>query len=232
MKFTLRLSITLLLLALFLSVSTFAQSEKKAAYGILIDNTGTMRTQFGNVQILSNAVAQNATQRGLVSLFNFETQGTEKNPFAKVTNGIEWSQDKNTLEKYITGLKVVPGQTLLFDAIRSIAKVTDAKANSEKLSEKIIILITDGEDRASEVTEKQLLKEIKESGVKVYAIGLVTELYSEQSLFGDSSKGKATKFLKKIAKETGGNVIFPKLKKETKVEDLLTELLAQQPSGK
>ena len=227
MKFILRLSFTLLLVALFLPVLTFAQSEKKAAYGILIDNTGTMRTQFGNVQILSNALAQNATQRGLISLFNFETQGREKNPFAKVTSGTEWSQDKNALEKYIAGLKVVPGQTVLFDAIRSIAKVTDAKGNSEKLSEKIIILITDGEDRASEVTEKQLLKELKESGVKVYAIGLVTELESEQSIFGDSSKGKATKFLKKVAKETGGNAIFPKLKKDTKVEDLLTELFAE-----
>jgi len=231
MKLIIRLSFNLLLLTLFFPVLTFAQSEKKAAYGILIDNTGTMRTQFGNVQILCNAVAQNTTQRGLVSLFNFETQGTEKNPFAKVTNGTEWSQDKNALEKYIAGLKVVPGQTVLFDAIRSIAKATDAKANSEKLSEKIIILITDGEDRASEVTEKQLLKELKESGVKVYAIGLVTELYSEQSLFGDSSKGKATKFLKKVTKETGGNAIFPKLKKDTKVEDLLTELFSE-PSKK
>ena len=41
------------------------------------------------------------------------------------------------------------------------------------------------------------------------------------------SQNKSKNFLKKITKETGGNVIFPKLKKDTKVEDLLTELFAE-----
>jgi len=227
MKIIWRFSLTFLLLTLFLPVLASAQNEKKVAFGILLDNTGTLRTQFGNVQILGNAIAQSASQRGFVSLFNFETSGDSKNPFAVVASGSEWSQDKSAFEKYIVGVKVVGGQTTLLDAIRSIGKAVDAKATSEKLAEKIIVLVTDGEDRASEVTEKQLIKELKESGVKVYAIGLVQELDSSRGFISDSSQNKSKSFLKKVTKETGGNVIFPKLKKDTKVEDLLTELFAE-----
>ncbi len=233
MKNILRLSLVLFLAVLFLPTLTFAQSEKKAAYGILLDNTGTMRTQFETVKILGKAVVQDASKRGIVSVFNFETQGDIKDIksfFAVATLGTEWSQDKNAIEKYIDGIKVAAGKTTLWDAIRSMAKATDEKAKAEKLSEKIIVLITDGEDRDSEVTDKQLIKELKESGVKVYAIGLTQELDSAGS-FG-SSQGSSKKYLKKFAQETGGNVIFPKLKKDTKVEDLLTELFSQQPSKK
>jgi phosphopentomutase len=227
MKIILRLPLTLLLLTLFLPVLTSAQSENKAVYGVLIDNTGSLRPQFGNIQILGKAIVKNVNERGIISLFNFETQGDSKKPFAVVTSGTEWSQDKNALEKYIYGLQSVGGQTTLLDAIRSIGKTIGAKANAEKLSEKIIVLITDGEDRTSEVKEKQLIKELKESGVKVYAIGLVQELDAERGFTQESSRRKATNFLKKVTKETGGNAIFPKLEETTKAEDLLTELFAK-----
>jgi len=227
MKIILRFSLAFLLLTLFLPALVSAQSEKKAAFGVLLDNTVTLRTQFGNVQILGKVIVQNASQRGFVSLFNFETSSDSKKPFAVIGSGSEWSEDKNALEKYVDTMQVVGGQTTLLDAIRSVAKAVDSKANAEKLSEKIIILVTDGEDRASEVTEKQLIKELKESGLKVYAIGLVQELDSSRGFTRDSSQNKSKNFLKKITKETGGNVIFPKLKKDTEAKDLLTELFAE-----
>jgi Mg-chelatase subunit ChlD len=233
MKNISRSSLVLFLAVLFSTTLTFAQGEKKAAYGILLDNTGTMFTQIETVKTLGKALAQDASKRGIVSVFNFETQGEIKDTksfLAVATSGTEWSQDKNAIEKYIDGLKVARGQTTLWDAIRSMAKATDEKAKIENLPEKIIILITDGEDRASEVTDKQLIKELKESGVKVYAIGLTQELDSGLN-FG-SSEGRSKKYLKKFTKETGGNAIFPKLKKETKVDDLLIELFAEQSNKK
>jgi uncharacterized protein with von Willebrand factor type A (vWA) domain len=170
MKNILRLSLVLFLAVLVLPTLTFAQSEKKGAYGILLDNTGTMRTQFETVKTLGKAVAQDVSKRGIVSVFNFETQGDindRKNFFAVATSGTEWSQDKNVIEKYIDNINIAAGKTTLWDAIRSMAKATDEKTKAEKLSEKIIVLITDGEDRDSEVTDKQLIEELKGIGVKV-----------------------------------------------------------------
>jgi phosphopentomutase len=230
MRFSFPLSVTFLVLLLCLPNLTFAQSENKAAYGILIDNTGSLRHQIGNTQTLGNAIAQRVSQRGFTSIFNFKTQS--ENQLAVVTSGAGWSQDKQTLEQYIYSLKPAPGQTALFDAIRSIGTTTNAKAVAEKLPERIIILITDGEDRVSEVKEKQLIKELKEIGVKVYAVGLVQDLESDGGFTQDSPRMKATSFLKRITKETGGNSIFPKLKKDTKVEDLLTELFTDSDKNK
>jgi Ca-activated chloride channel family protein len=230
MKKNLRLSLVLFLAVLYLPNLTLAQNDKKAAYGILLDNTGSMRSQIQTLQNLSKAVAQNATKRGIVSIFNFETQGdfSDKKSFLAVaTSGTDWSQDKNAIGKYIDVVKIAGGQTTLLDAIHSIGKITDEKANAEKLSEKIIILITDGEDRASKIKEKQVIKELKEKAVKVYAIGIIEDLGDEGGFIGKNPQDKAKSFLKEIAKETGGNAIFPTMKKAIKIEDLLTELFAE-----
>lgn len=46
----------------------------------------------------------------------------------------------------------------------------------------------------------------------------------------EKRRKKIEKSLRKFVEETGGNVIFPKLKKSTKFEDLLTELFTEQTS--
>lgn len=119
-------NITSVLLSAFLILalfnSAFAQSEKKAAYGILIDNTRSLQTQFPEVLMIGKGIVEQIHNRGLVSLFIFEPQRVDKrNSFAMITPGTEWSQDKNLLGNYIENLAVVPGQTTLMDAINSMA---------------------------------------------------------------------------------------------------------------
>lgn len=214
-----------LLLTLLIFQAAVAQTEGKAAYGILIDNTGSLRTQFPDVLMLSKEIVGQIHQRGSISLFNFETQGDEKHPLAVVTSGTEWSQDNNRIGKYIDKLFVVPGRTTLMDAINSVAERLDAKANLDKeaVGEKVILLITDGEDRVSKIKEKELIKTLKGLGIKVYAVGLIKELNNEDSLLHKSKREKAIDFLAKLTKETGGRVVFPHSKKAD-VRSLLNEL--------
>lgn len=220
-----------IILTLIISNFASAQGEKKVAYGILIDNTGSLKTQFTQIRALGKGIVERIHRRGSVSLFNFTTMREKKLMRAVVSSGVEWSQDKDALDDYIDGLFVVPGQTALIDAIDSVAGQINAKANLEKdsFAEKIIILITDGEDRMSKVKEKELIHGLKESGVKVYAVGLVGELSVESGLISRSKKEKAEKFLKRLASETGGRVVFPKSNK-VDVDGLLSELLAERGS--
>jgi hypothetical protein len=51
-----------LLLIIVLSTPTFPQSEKKVAYGVLIDNTGSLRTQFNLVKALGKGVIEGLAQ--------------------------------------------------------------------------------------------------------------------------------------------------------------------------
>jgi hypothetical protein len=194
-----------LLLMLFSALSAFGQNDKKAAYGILIDNTGSLRSQFDQVVKLGKAVARHAVQNGPVSVFNFESGGDRRNPLALISGGSEWSQNADALGNFMDDIYVLGGQTTLIDAVNSMARAVNSKVAPEKGG--VIILITDGEDRESRLKESELIKELQKNGTKVYAIGLVRELGSGN--FGSKGKrDKAESLLRKLTKETGGRVVF------------------------
>ena len=213
-----------LLLSLTLSGSAFAQ-DAKASYAILIDNTGSLRSQFSVVLMIGRSLVELTHQRASISLFHFKSEGDGRDRLAVVTSGTGWTQDKTLLHHYINSLYVVPGQTTLMDAINSIAQQLNARTGPDKDAEKIIFIVSDGEDRVSKTKEKQLIKTLKESGIKVYAVGLVDELRPDGFPIR-SQKGSATAFLKKITKETGGRVVFP-TPKQTDIDALLRELIAR-----
>ncbi len=190
------------------------QTEQKAAYAILIDNTGSMRSQFDLVNQISKRIVDQTYQRGPISLYAFKTQGRESNAAATVSSEFGWSQDKSSLENYIDSIFVIPGGTTLRDAVRAMAEQLNAKvAAATEPHAKIIVLITDGEDRVSEIGEKKLITALKENGIKVYAIGLISELDNQGGLLRGASRDRAVGFLEKVTKETGGKVLLLKSKK-------------------
>ena len=101
----------------------------------------------------------------------------------------------------------------------------NAKAEQDKTPNvrKVLVLITDGEDRKSTIKEKELLAELQQHQIKVFAIGLVQKL--DQDAYMRSARDKATKLLNKITKETGGRALFPKSHSDD-VSALLLELFA------
>jgi von Willebrand factor type A domain len=218
----------MLLLAFVTCSPALAQGEKKA-YCVLIDNTGSLRSQFPQVLAISKGIVRYTQQRGLTSVFNFRPGPNNKGkPSAVIAPGIEWSQDRNALDNYVDSLAVQPGQTTLFDAIYSIAEKLNAKADVglNALEGKVLILITDGDDRSSQVKEKQLIQTLKGSGITVYAVGL-TQALDEIERFTEKKnlRKRAETFLTKIAKETGGHAIFP-ASREIDVDNCLRELFA------
>jgi hypothetical protein len=204
------------LVAVCFSIPAGAQAEKKLASGILIDNTGSLRTQFEIVLDVSRGIVEQTYRRGPVSLFPFKNETRAVGGPAVVTSDVEWSQDKDDLESSLDSLYIVPGETTLMDGISSVAKELNAKVNEDKdaFAAKMIFLVTDGEDRSSKINEKDLIKLLKDSGIQVFAVGLVHNLDSEGSLIGKSAKGKSVSFLEKITKETGGRVVFAKTKSD------------------
>ena len=140
-KYNLLLLITLLILV----APTSAQTQNKSTYVILLDNTGSMKTQFGQVQALAKAMVKRLPRKGPISILVFQTQGG----FATVSPGIEIEQDESKLTNYIDGLSVVTGQTALFDAVAVAADTLLDQAKAIGVSDKILILITDGDDRGA-----------------------------------------------------------------------------------
>jgi hypothetical protein len=192
--------------------SGFGQGEKKTAYAVLLDNTGSLRNQFAQVQAFGKGIVHRTCQHGPVSVFNFRSEGIGRASRALPQAGVEWSQDEKLLDRYIDNIYVQGGQTTLLDAIHFMADELNAKVDADKnaFGGKVIIVVTDGEDRVSTINEKNLIKVLRESGVTVYAVGLVSDLESDRGLIRKAPRDTAIDFLKSLTKGTGGGVIFPK----------------------
>lgn len=216
----------ILLLTLSLFSNAFTQTNQKSVVGILIDNTGSMRSQFELVKQLSKGIVERTPPGASIALFRFNSLGRSiSETVAVVSPDVEWSESRNVILQNIEGIYVLGGQTKLKDSIKVMADQVNTRAKTDNAEGKIIFLITDGEDRSSKIGEQELIKFLKESGIKVYAIGLVNELFDEGALVR-SAKQKATSFLNHLTKETGGRVVYPK-KKQVDGGVLLEQLFAK-----
>lgn len=232
-------SLTLIISAIFvigpISHSVYAQAERSKTYSLLIDNTRSLQKRFDQVKLFSKGVVDQVHKQGPVQVFNFKwTRDTSNYETAIGTLGIDWTQDEDILTRYIEGLGTVRGRTELFGAIRHVAESLNANsANSKDApSDKIIILITDGEHRMERIgsseteandekrkRDSKLRKYLKDSGIKVYAIGITGELDT-----GDERRLRAENFLSKLTKETGGKVVFSR-SKNAEIDKLVNQLL-------
>ncbi|HSP61348.1 MAG TPA: vWA domain-containing protein [Pyrinomonadaceae bacterium] len=178
----------------------------------MLDDTGSMRSQFETVFEIGKGVVHQVHDHGPVSLFDFASEGIGPASKAIPTPRIMATQDERVLNRTIENLYIQGGQTMLLDAIEFIGDSLDQQSPD---TNKVIILITDGEERTSKINQKQLIRKLKEHKTSVFAIGLVQQL--------DKSRSKAVNLLKDITKETGGRVVFPKSDRPD-LQSLLAEL--------
>jgi len=174
------------------------QEKKKPAYAILIDSTGSMRSQFVTVFQLGREIAHQVHDRGPVSIFCFKRAPDRRDARAMVTAVVEQTQDERLLDKAFDEIYIQAGQTTLFDAIDLMADGLNKQASD---SPKVIVMITDGEDRASKASAAQVIEKLKSLNIPVYVIGLVQELEPKQ-------RQKATDLLRRISLETGGQAVI------------------------
>lgn len=114
------------------------------------------------------------------------------------------------------------GGTHLYDAIFLAAR----EKLAPEVGRKAIIVISDGVDQGSSVTEKHVLEAAQRSDTMIYTIGIADPQYYLQAI-GRQYSGSGT--LKTLAKETGGRAIFPSNPKELQkaFDEIAAELRSQ-----
>lgn len=212
--------VAVITLMMLLTCTAGAAQEKKIAYGILLDNTGSLRSQFNSVKSVGKAIVNQVHTRGTVSVFGFHSSGRGSGSRAVPALRIEASGDEQLLHQAIDKSYIEPGQTTLLDAVAFIAQTLHRSAPGKN---KVIIMVTDGEDRNSDADEKKLIKELKALNIAVFAVGLVQELDDAPGLIRQSPRKTAINLLKSLTKETGGRVAIPRSTK-LEMERILTEL--------
>ncbi len=99
------------------------------------------------------------------------------------------------------------------DAIYFSAKKISELPNKDKSQKFALILLSDGEDRDSLHTQKELVDLLRENDIKFYSIAFVGELTV------GAMRDKSKNFLFNLANETGGN-LYPLEKQNPSQKDI------------
>lgn len=211
------------------TIDFFSRSEVPTNYELVIDNSGSLRQQLEKVIEASKIIV--STNRPLDETAIIRFVGKDKisiqQPFTSVTEDLMDSLDN----MYIEG-----GQTAIIDAVYlAVENIEDhlKGSNQNDRKRRAIILVSDGEDRDSFYTEKQLFDQLRESDVQIYVIGFVADLSTQGGFIGKSAQGKAKTFLERLATETGGKAYFPAALSELPdmARDISSELRTQYSIG-
>jgi VWFA-related protein len=170
-------------------IISFRHEDIPVSMGILIDNSGSMREKRNKVNQAALNLVRSSNPQDEVFIVNFNDEYYLDQDF---TNNL--LKLKEALEKIDAR-----GGTALYDALVASAEHLKRFARLEK---KVLFVVTDGEDNASNETLEQAVKHLQEeNGPSVYAIGIL----------GDEEHPKrARRALEIITQRTGGIAFFPK----------------------
>ena len=191
----------LFLIALLVCPSTWAQEntapkleKHPVSYGLVIDNSGSIRMLLDRViAVVSDVVEQNQAEDETFLLTFVDTP--------KIVLRQEFTDRKSDLHDAAQNMFVEGGQSAVLDAVKIAADYLSRHARTDGPRAKALVLVTDGEDRASGSKIDDVLRMLKENNIRVYVIAV--------------AEGKVvTKLIDRLTKETGGTKFTPKTRAE------------------
>jgi len=99
----------------------------------------------------------------------------------------EWTPDRQVFGRALDGAKV-GGTTALYDAVQKLLPVVESGRHDKKA----LLVVSDGDDRASQISQRDLQRSVRASDVLVYALGV------------DGGEGLNTRSLRRFTDDTGG----------------------------
>jgi VWFA-related protein len=157
---------------------------------ILIDNSGSMRSKREGVKAAALALVIASKPGDKVCIVDFNDE---------VYNDLPLTSDVREMEEALTHIDSRGGSAMR-DSVRTTIDQVEQAAHNDR---KILVLVTDGNDTSSTVTQEELLGKVKNSGVRVYSIGLLNEADPDQA-------AAARLALERLAEASGGRAYYPK----------------------
>ncbi|MDH3492893.1 MAG: VWA domain-containing protein [Acidobacteriota bacterium] len=208
-------------------IGFFSTSEVPTNYTLVIDNSGSLREQLEDVIDAGKTIIQTNRPNDETSIIRFVSSD-------KIMLEQDFTSEKEDLMDALDNLYIEGGQTAIIDAVYLAAdRVNEYEKVRNDAKRRALILVTDGEDRDSVYTEKQLYELLRETNVQIYVIGFVKGLDSKGGLISKSPQKKAKAFLTTLAEDTGGKVYFPNALSELEsiAIDIAKELRTQYSIG-
>lgn len=170
------------------TITSFHREDVPVAMGILIDNSGSMREKRDKVNEAVLNLLRHSNPKDEIFVVNFSQDSYLDQDFTSNLDLVHQALQKVSMQ----------GSTALYDAI--VASSVHLR-NYSQLDNRVLLVITDGQDNASRETLQQArLRLQQENGPTLYAIGLMA------GTPGPQDRGP----LEGLADSTGGASYFPR----------------------
>lgn len=186
-------------------IFSFTRAEVPISYGLVVDNSGSMKTQLEKVIDATRTIIEQNKTGDETFLQRFVSSD-------EISILQDFTASKEDLFDAMDKMHTEGGQTAVLDAVYLAAEHVGKHKKGDPLSDKrrrALILVTDGEDRSSYYKQAELFEFLRENDVQIYVIGFVNELDTDSGFIRKSSKDKAVNLLNKLATETGGRAFYP-----------------------
>jgi Ca-activated chloride channel family protein len=181
-------------------LSVFKQEDVPVSFGLVIDNSGSMRDKRPQVNsaALTFVKTSNPQDEGFVVNFNDDYYLDTEHDF---TSDLE--EMKAALERIDAR-----GSTALYDAV--IGSADHLKKGTR--DKKVILVVTDGEDNASRHSLENTIEQAQRNDAVVYAVGVFSD---DDIKHNARAMKKARTALSRLASATGGLAFFPENANDT-----------------
>jgi Ca-activated chloride channel family protein len=175
-------------------IKVFKAEDIPISLGLVIDNSGSMRDKRAKVEAASVALVKDSNPEDENFVVNFNEE-----PFLDLPAGMNFTSDIDVLKQALQRIDS-RGGTAMRDAIAS--SIVHMKENAKK-DKKVLVVVTDGNDNASQINLENLVKASQQAEVLIYSVGLLAEE-------DPHAAREARRALNSLADATGGVAFFPK----------------------
>jgi VWFA-related protein len=172
------------------ALKIFHREDVPVSLGILIDDSGSMMSKRARVEAAALEMVRNSNRDDEVFVVNFNDDAYLDVPFT------------NDMHKLEQGLARIDsrGGTAMRDAI---SMSLDYMRKNAKKDKKVLMVITDGADNASNTSLEKVVTRATNADTLVYAIGLFSDEEKREA-------AKAKRGLNEITAATGGIALYPR----------------------
>jgi Ca-activated chloride channel family protein len=199
-------------------LSLFTHENLPISMAVLIDGSASMDEKLPTAQAAATRFVKTLRPEDAAEIIQFNDRATVLQDF---------TSDHAQLEAAIRRTEAA-GPTALHNALYIALKELGKQKKAGQLRRLAIVLLTDGEDTASLVTDEQVLELARKTEINIYSIRLAGDRSADRLRPAFS---QASYVLTTLSKETGGQVFFPaSLNELESVYDRIAEELRTQYS--
>jgi VWFA-related protein len=171
-------------------IKIFKREDVPVSMGIIVDNSGSMRDKRQKVESAALALVKESNPDDEVFIVNFNDEAYLDTDF---------TSDIKEMQQGLTKIDS-RGGTAMRDAIRMSIDHLKEKGKKDK---RVLLVVTDGNDNASQISLENTVRAADDAETLIYAIGLLSDEERREA-------GKAKRALMTLTEATGGQAFFPK----------------------